>query len=259
MATDSGEEVEFLRFELPSEPVEAKDLAREREQLNAYLDAAEADEAEALRTLPVTPWVAWQVGILAEQFISQGDPETALLYALAAFIAADRSGDPARVYANHLTLANAYLRAGGTARAIDMYSAILRLPLPGGRYERASAQMSLGTTHINAGRTREGLHHIERAYHYLSKHLEGKTRESLHGYLARKYGEVVDLAGMWHCAQRAGLPSPPPKDLLWPVIDDHFNNVLRVYARLRFFGDDDVADELIDRWKRSREEKQHEQ
>ncbi|PDT83637.1 hypothetical protein CO669_33040 [Bradyrhizobium sp. Y36] len=204
---------------------------------NAFLDAL---------NIPVTPWVAWQMGIYTEHIAV--NTEHALVAARLALWAASRSKDQARVLANMLTAANTCFRVGERDLAETLYEEILVSPLSTGTSERFGAYTGMANVNLSRENLRDAAYYFDKCLTSVHLIVDEEGREGLFVNAAHCYLHCRDAGGALVVLARlnADLAEKLEKELTTQRLS--LEERLLIVARLHALGADDKADTLFASW-----------
>jgi tetratricopeptide (TPR) repeat protein len=247
--------MEFQRFETiePSSQPEPEDLAGERRTMLKILDYVDTqfDPEEGLLPLEtfgeITPWIAWQLGIVAEVHASRNEMQQAFYIAFVSIAAAYACHSADRIYANLLTMAGIFVRLGNTEEAISTYNRLLQLPYDGGVREKALAHISLaGLSKSEAPET--VLYHYERGLRQVQQLLSTDTFNGILSQASDLYARTEEITGAIYCIKQLNLADTET------MVDDYlnslksFDDLLYLYTRLNGFGEYSLADRVYTFW-----------
>ncbi len=240
--------MDVQKYEMDSgDTPKPENYAQEVELVNALLDLCRDSNIEVCREYlasvrHITPWVALQLGCMAESMAEGESIAEALTVAALSVDAALRSRSANRIYANMLTLAGVFLRLQRFEEAEKIYYDILTLPMSGGINERASAHVTLGDILRAKGLHRDAAYHYERGLFYPQNSTPFEARKLTIEKLAHLYRELSDFAGLAFCVSqlRLGDAAKILREKLKP--DVHVEDSLALVTRLHSLGEHELAD-----------------
>ena len=246
---------QILQIPPTIEPVPI-DYTGELQTLNLILDGIEYSQKEQRKytldeSLRTTPWIAWQLGCLAELFASQMNYDQAVAIATVSLDAAFKCGDVTRIYANLLTAAGIMVRMNDFDGAEEFYITILGMPIQGKSIERTIAHLSLGSIYAMKGNLRRAVYHKEKALPQIkslaSEDILLKVFDEL-GYL---YSEILDLAGIIFIVIEQQKHSEDDVISRFSVPDLSLEQVLLLVTRLSSLGKHELGERIINLWKKT--------
>lgn len=222
--------------------------------LQLLLDLLEAnptdprlDELEAI--CEVTPWMAFQLGCLAESDQYEDVPFIRQRLAILAVEAALVAKAPDRYFANLLTYGNLLAYRGDLDEAEKIYRHILVVPLPCGEDERAAAHLVLGQGMERCPELQ--IFHYEMAIKTHGGHIPKDVRRELAQNAGQAYAALQDLAGALHMSIETG--EGDPDELLKQVLPQlSLEAAVALATRLSGLGHGELAQKIRDDWKKER-------
>ncbi len=235
---------------LPTVDVRPSDIDAERQTIHRILDHLEKTpsfDAVVKQRLDqygnITPWIAWQLGCVAELHASEGRLSEALLTAYVSVNAAVSCRDSRRLLGNLLTVAGIHMRAGITDAAEQAYLTILELPLDDGVSERASAHLSLASILV-AGRPREAVEHCEQGLCCLGERPGPEARLRIIQGMIPAFRALPDWVGLHYACKLLNLgdAQKPLREAIQSGLD--LPQIIAADTRLRRLGANELADQL---------------
>jgi tetratricopeptide (TPR) repeat protein len=227
------------------------DIERDRAALGALVQLAESrstlDNA-ALNALniPITPWVAWQMGSYVDHIAAK--TEHAMEAARLALWAASRSNDVARILANTLSAANVAFYAGQHDLAETLYESILVSPLSAKASDRLGACLGMANLNFAQGDFRDAAYYFDKCLSNAHLILDEEGRRQMFANAVDCYRQCGDVGGalVFLAQVNAELAEKLEKQLAAepPSLEDR----LLIVARMHVLGADDKADQLFAAW-----------
>jgi len=232
-------------------------------RLIEFADSGQSPTLQNVRSLGVsfTPWIAQQLGSLAEGLIADGDISRATQVAMLSVLAAREADDPHQLQANRLTAGNIYLKYGmeGAAWARDvarqLYEAIIDSPFAAARNERIGAHLGLANYYDgqnDANAAYQAALHYDQFLPFLDQTIKGPAREAILRQATKTYLKCSDSAGALFCLSRLGDRNADRLEHLLKTADDlSLDQALLTIARLRGLGDQEMAAKIYSAWVKS--------
>jgi tetratricopeptide (TPR) repeat protein len=202
---------EVLKFTMPmqEDPVPA-DYAVERETASAIVEYCTTPELavteETMQEFaPTSPWIAWQLGMIAEATAEAGEITNAMKLAAASVLSAEMCASAPLIYANLITTGNILLQLDQHKDALDTYKTVLRLPFRGGESARAAAHLALGSIYrLQEIDLRQSIYHYEHAMRFYGPSNEQDKVLRFWQNMSGLYKDAQDVVGMmlWLCQTR---------------------------------------------------------
>jgi tetratricopeptide (TPR) repeat protein len=238
---------EMLKFIVPQgeNPVPAN-YPVEVETTRAIIDFCENPStrvtAESMeRFAPTTPWVAWQLGMVAESEMAQQHRTLAIKLATASVHAAELCRATDFIYVNLLICGNVLLELEQYEQALDTYQTLLRLPFGGGVSARAGAHLAIGTIYRHhLVNPRMSIYHYEHAMRFVGPRADADQLLSFWTSAASLYRDAGDTIGALLCLCQAKHPMSPA--LIKQAIEGSLDRKLALRTRLLRQGNQTMAD-----------------
>lgn len=178
---------------------EPKDHTLEVEVVNAAIDACfdgippELHWAKSEST--VTPWVAYQLGCVAEYHGAKNDLISGKALAIYAIEAAKLTKDINRVRSNYVTFANVLFRSDRIEEALNVYEKVVASDAGDPTPETVAALMGMANCLKLVGRPHEAAVSFERGYLSVRKKLKTSERHQIAKFFADVCIQADDIGG----------------------------------------------------------------
>jgi tetratricopeptide (TPR) repeat protein len=190
---------------------------------------------------PTTPWVAWQIGMAAEEAIAESRSTLATKLATASVHAAFLCKSTDYIYVNLLISGNVLVQWDQYEQALDLYKTLLRLPFPGGWSPRAGAHLAMGTIYreyiVNFPLS---IYHYEHAMRFIGPRSDAAKLLLFWNSLASLYKDAGDSVGGILCLCQ--MKHPQAESMIKRAIKGSLNRKLALRSRLLRQGNQTMAD-----------------
>jgi tetratricopeptide (TPR) repeat protein len=228
---------EILKFTMPMQenPVPA-DYAVECETASAIVEYCTTPELKVTeetmqKFAPTSPWIAWQLGMIAEATVEAGEITNAIKLAAASVLSAEMCSCAPLIYGNLLTTGNILLQLDQYEDALHRYKTVLRLPFAGGESARAAAHLAMGSIYrMHEIDLRKSIYHYEHAMRFYGPSNEQDKVLRFWQNMSGLYKDAKDVVGMmlWLCQTR----NPQAQTLIVQLIDGSLDKSLALRTRL---------------------------
>jgi len=228
---------EVLKFTIPmqEDPVPT-DYGLDRDTASAIVEYCTVPEhaitEETMQQFaPTSPWIAWQLGMIAEAAGEAGEITNAMKLAAASVLSAKMCESAPFVYRNLLTTGNIFLQLDQYEEALDTYKTLLRLPFRGGEAARAAAHLAIGSIYRMQDKDlRQSIYHYEHAMRFYGRSNEEDKVLRFWQNMSGLYKDAHDVVGMmlWLCQTR----NPQTENLVVKLIDGSLDKSLALRTRL---------------------------